>query len=293
MRGPEVKEWVKKVQYVIKLKLQLGDFKGENDPAIWPWFERHFQLKYKQGEDRSAEATKALLKLQMKKGDVEGYIKQFEVLRKFAGWSEDKQGTILQFQCGLGSTHNCKVHNTKVQRPVTLQDWYKHVHNQWKGNSTSPTQVNAVSAAPKVTKKLQMSSLEVAHWWQVLGKKSSIATSITNINAVLLTPEAKAKGKLQMSNLENAHWRQALLKNKDSTRIVKVNAISPPPVHIAKNKALSDSEITHWRQALTRRKSTVEDKKQTLDKKEVVATQPQREQPWQPAITSKEEAATD
>ena len=97
MRGPEVKEWVKKVQYVVKLKLQLGDFKGENDPAIWPWFERHFNLKYKQGEDKNAEATKALLRLRMKKGDVEGYIKQFEVLRKSTGWSEDKQGTILQF----------------------------------------------------------------------------------------------------------------------------------------------------------------------------------------------------
>ena len=84
MRGPEVKEWVKKVQYVVKLKLQLGDFKGENNPAIWPWFEQHFNLKYKQGEDKGTEATKALLKLWMKKGNVEGYIKQFENLRKFA-----------------------------------------------------------------------------------------------------------------------------------------------------------------------------------------------------------------
>ena len=112
MRGSEVKEWVKKVQYVVKLKLQLGDFKGENDPAIWPWFEQHFNFKYRQ--DKNAEATKALLKLRMKKGDVEGYIKQFEVSRKSAGWPEDKQGTILQFQHGLGSMHNREVCDTKV-----------------------------------------------------------------------------------------------------------------------------------------------------------------------------------
>jgi hypothetical protein len=37
----------------------------------------------------------------------------------------------------------------------------------------------------------------------------------------------------------------------------------------------------------------VEGKKQTLDKKEVVATQPQREQPQQPAINSKEKTTTD
>ena len=90
MKGPEVKEWVKKVQYVVKLKLQLGDFKGENNPTIWPWFERHFNLKYKQGEDKNTEATKALLKLWMKKGDVKGYIKQFAALSKSTGWSEDK-----------------------------------------------------------------------------------------------------------------------------------------------------------------------------------------------------------
>ena len=97
MRGPEVKELVKKVQYIVKLKIQLGDFKGENNPAIWPWFKQHFNIEYKQGEDKNTEATKTLLKLRMKKGDVEGYIKQFETLRKLAGWSEDKQGTILQF----------------------------------------------------------------------------------------------------------------------------------------------------------------------------------------------------
>ena len=97
MRGPEVKEWVKKVQYVVKLKLQLGDFKGENDPTIWPWFKQHFNFRYKQGEDKNTRATKALLKLWMKKGNVEGYIKQFKALRKSAGWSEDKQGMILQF----------------------------------------------------------------------------------------------------------------------------------------------------------------------------------------------------
>ena len=119
-----------------------------------------------------------------------------------------------------------------------------------------------------------MSSSEVAHWRQVLGKKSSIATSTTNINAVLLTPEVKTKGRLQMSDLEKARWRQALLKNKDSTHTVKINAVSPPPVTAAKNKALSDSKITRWQQALTGRKSTVEGKKQTLDKEEVVATRP-------------------
>ena len=67
MRGPKVKDWVKKVQYIAKIKLQLKDFKGENDPAIWPWFERHFNLKYKRGDDKSVEASKALLKLQMRK----------------------------------------------------------------------------------------------------------------------------------------------------------------------------------------------------------------------------------
>ena len=115
MGGLEVKEWVKKVQYVVKLKLQLGDFKGEDDPAIWPWFEQHFNLKYKQGEDKNAEATKALLKLWMKKGDVEKYIKQFEVLRKSAGWLEDKQGTILQFRRRLGTMHNREIRDAKVQ----------------------------------------------------------------------------------------------------------------------------------------------------------------------------------
>ena len=206
MRGPEVKEWVKKVQYIIKLKFQLGDFKGENNPTIWPWFEQHFNLKYKQGEDKNAKATKALLKLRMKKGDVKGYIKQFEVLRKSTGWSEDKQGTVLQFQHGLGPTHNREVHDTKVQRPVTLQDWYKHACNQWKGDSTIPIQVNTVSTTPKVTKKPQMSSSEVVRWRQVLGKKKSITTSTTNISAVSLTPEVKTKGRLQMSDSEKARW---------------------------------------------------------------------------------------
>ena len=206
MRGPEVKEWVKKVQYIIKLKLQLGDFKGENDPAIWPWFKQHFNFEYKQGEDKNTKTTKALLKLRMKKGNVEGYIKQFEILRKSAGWLEDKQGTILQFRCGLESTHNCEVHDTKVQQPVTLQDWYKHVHNQWKGDSISPIQVNMVSAVPKVTGKLQMSSSEVVRWRQVLSKKSSTATSTASINTVLLMPEVKTKGRLQMSDSEKACW---------------------------------------------------------------------------------------
>ena len=74
---------------------KITDFKGENDPAIWPWFKQHFNFEYKQGEDKNTETTKALLKLQMKKGDVEGYIKQFKTLRKSAGWLEDKQGMIL------------------------------------------------------------------------------------------------------------------------------------------------------------------------------------------------------
>jgi hypothetical protein len=142
----------------------------------------------------------------MKKGDVEGYIKQFEVLRKSAGWSEDKQGTILQFRRGLGSTHNREVHNTKVQRPVTLQDWYKHACNQWKGDSTSPIQVNAVS----------------------------------------LTTEVKTKGGLQMSDAEKAHWRQALLKSKDNTRTARINTVSQPPIPAVKNKTMNNSEITRW-----------------------------------------------
>ena len=89
------------MQYVTKIRLQLKDFKGKNDPAIWPWFERHFNLKYKWGDDKSVEASKALLKLQMRKGNVEGYIKQFKVLRKSAGWSEDKQGTFSNFDASL------------------------------------------------------------------------------------------------------------------------------------------------------------------------------------------------
>ena len=293
MRGPEVKEWVKKVQYVVKLKLQLGDFKGENDPAIWPWFKQHFNLKYKQGENKNIKVTRALLKLQMKRGNVEGYIKQFEVLRKSASWSEDKQGTILQFRCGLGSMHNREVCDAKVQRPVTLQDWYKHACNQWKGDSTSPIQVNMVLAVPKATKKLQMSSSEVARWRQVLGKKSSIATSTTNINVVLLTPEVKAKGRLQMSDSEKACWRQALLKNKNNAYAARIDTVSQLPIPAVRNKTIDDSEIIRWRQALTGRKSTVEGKKRTLDKQEVVATQPQCEQPQQPAVTSKEKTTTD
>ena len=106
-----------------------------------------------------------------------------------------------------------------------------------------------------------MSSSEVARWRQVLGKKSSISTSTTNINAVLLTLEVKIKGRLQMSDSEKAHWWQALLKNKDTTHTAKINAVSPPPVHVAKNKVLNDTEIVCWRQALTGRKSTVEGKK--------------------------------
>ena len=138
-----------------------------------------------------------------------------------------------------------------------------------------------------------MSSSEVARWQQVLGKKSSIATSTTNVNTVLLTTKEETKGGLQMDDSEKARWRQALLKDKDSTRAVKINAVSPPPVPAAKNRALSNSEITRWQQALTGRKSTVEGKKQTLDKEEVVATQPQREQLQRTAVTSKERTVED
>ena len=91
-----------------------------------------------------------------------------------------------------------------------------------------------------------MSNSEVVRWWQVLGKKSSIATSTTNINAVLLMPEVKARDRPQMSDSEKAYWRQALLKSKDNACTARINTVSQPPIPAVKNKTMNDSEITRW-----------------------------------------------
>ena len=58
----------------------------------------------------------------MKKGDVETYIERFETLRRSVDWLEENNGTITQFQRGLGATHTRKVREGKAPHPITLKD---------------------------------------------------------------------------------------------------------------------------------------------------------------------------
>jgi hypothetical protein len=92
MKGPRVKDWVKKMYNEVKTKVNK-DVNAHNDPALWEWFKQVFYLA-KSNTVKKGEALKALLKLQMSKGNVEAYIERFEVLRKSTKRPEDSQGTL-------------------------------------------------------------------------------------------------------------------------------------------------------------------------------------------------------
>ena len=138
MKGPKVRDWARKMHYVAGIRIGQGVWDGYNDPAILPWFKRAFELGYGQTlEER--DAIKELLKLRMKKGDVETYVKKFEILRRTVDWPENNVGTITQFQRGLGTTHTREIHERKIPRPITLKDWYAAARNQWKETKAKET----------------------------------------------------------------------------------------------------------------------------------------------------------
>jgi transcription factor SPN1 len=134
MRGPKVKNWVSKIYKEASLRVSL-DINTRNDPALWVWFRQVFSLKYGDTVEKG-KALKTLLKLRMTKGDVETYIKRFEVLRRSVGWPEDSQGTVVLFQRGLGPTNTREIQTGTIPRPTTLAEWYAAARNQWKGKET-------------------------------------------------------------------------------------------------------------------------------------------------------------
>ena len=187
MKGPKVRDWAKKMQYVAGIRIGQGVWSGYNNPAILPWFKQAFELGYRQTlEER--KAVKELLKLQMKKGDVETYIKKFETLRRSVNWLEENDRTITQFQRGLGTMHTHEIHEGKTSRPITLKDWYAAARNQWKEIETKEIHEEAkedartitpVASAPIIVRaaevRSQMSKLEVARWRQALAQRQTIA----------------------------------------------------------------------------------------------------------------------
>ena len=175
MRGPKVRDWARKMQYVTGIRIGQGVWNGYNDPVILPWFKRAFELGYEQTlEERGA--IKELLKLRIKKGDVETYIRKFDILRRTVNWPEENIGTITQFQRGLGATHTREIREGKAPRPITLKDWYTAARNQWKRAKTEEIReavkddaraITPVAPAPIVIRtievKTEISGLEAVH----------------------------------------------------------------------------------------------------------------------------------
>jgi hypothetical protein len=93
MKGPKVKDWVRKTYEEVKQKVKR-DANAHSDPTLWTWFREIFELEYGNIIERR-EVLKALLKLRMSKGDVEAYIEHFEDLRKSAKRPRDSLGTLL------------------------------------------------------------------------------------------------------------------------------------------------------------------------------------------------------
>ena len=183
MRGPRVRDWAKKMQYVAGLRIGQGVWSGYNDPAILPWFKQAFELGYKQTlEERSA--VKELLKLRVKKGDVETYIRKFEILRRTVDWPEETIGTITQFQRRLSAMHTREIRKRKIPRPVTLKDWYAVARNQWKKTKTEEIckddahAITPIAPAPIVIRTVEVrpkiSSPEAARWQQALTEQQTI-----------------------------------------------------------------------------------------------------------------------
>ena len=117
----------------------------------------------------------------MKKGDVETYIKKFEILRRAVEWPEENIGTITQFQRGLGATHTREIRERKIPRPITLKDWYAAARNQWKEAKTEEIRevvkddaraITPVAPAPIVVRAVEVkpgiSGPEAARWRQAL-----------------------------------------------------------------------------------------------------------------------------
>jgi hypothetical protein len=137
MKGPRVKDWVKKTYDEAKMKVDKNA-NAHDDPALWAWFREAFELEYGNIAERR-KAWEALLKLKMSKGDVEKYIERFENLRKSAKWPRDSLGTLWTFQQGLGPTHTHEIQTRTIPHLTSLTEWYAMARNQWKGKGVSNT----------------------------------------------------------------------------------------------------------------------------------------------------------
>ena len=117
----------------------------------------------------------------MKKGDVETYIRKFETLRKSVDWPEENNGTITQFQCGLGAMHTCEIREGMIPHLITLKDWYTAAQNQWKEIKTKEiheeVKGNARAITPVAPTLIVVHAVEIkskiggpkaARWWQAL-----------------------------------------------------------------------------------------------------------------------------
>ena len=182
MRGPKVRDWARKMQYVMGIRIGQGIWNGYNDPAILPWFKQAFELGYEQTLEEKG-TVKELLKLRMKKGDVETYIRKFKILRRTIDWPEENIRTITQFQHGLGATHTREICERKIPCPVTLKDWYTAARNQWKGTKTEEIRKAVKDDARAITLvvptpiivcatevKPRISGPEAARWRQALAE---------------------------------------------------------------------------------------------------------------------------